>query len=83
MDANYNSQLTMSWFKDNNFFVVDPNIQTLRFGWLWVLILYKEDYFQKIYMCVLLITRLLRLVGRLSARKPVGLTTPVCLLLLL
>ena len=42
----------------------------LRFGWLLVLSLYKEDYLQ-IFKCVLLITRLLLLVGSLSARKPV------------
>ena len=40
----------------------------LRFGWLLVLSLYKEDYLY-IFKCVSL--RLLRLVGRLSARKPV------------
>ena len=42
----------------------------LRFGWLLVISLYKDDYLQ-FFMCVLLITRLLRLVGRLGSRKPV------------
>ena len=36
-----------------------------------VLSLNKEDYLQISKMCVLLITQLLRLVGRLCARKPV------------
>ena len=39
----------------------------LHFGWLLVLSLYKEDYIQ-IFKCVLLITRLLWLVGRLNPR---------------
>ena len=44
---------------------------SLRFGWLLVLSLYKEDYVQIFKMCVLLIAQLLRIVGMLSARKPV------------
>ena len=44
----------------------------LHFGWLLVLSLHKEDYLQFFFkLCVLLITRLLRLVGRLGTRKPV------------
>ena len=39
--------------------------------WLAVVSLYKEGNLQFFLMCVVLITRLLRLVGRLSARKPV------------
>ena len=42
----------------------------LHFGWLLVLSLHEEDYLQ-IFKCILLITRLLRLVGRLGTRKPV------------
>ena len=46
-------------------------LRPLHFGWLLVLSLHKEDYLQIFQMFVLLITRLLRLVGRLGTRKPV------------
>ena len=49
---------------------------TSRFSFLLVVSLYKEDYLQ-IFKRVLLITRPLRLVGRLSAR----LTTPIAWIL--
>ena len=39
---------------------------SLRFGWLFFLSLHKEDYLQNFLMCVLLITRLLRLVWSLN-----------------
>ena len=52
-------------------FVCTTFLWPLRFGWLLVLSLYKKDYLQ-IFKCVSFrLPRLLRLVGRLSARKPV------------
>ena len=51
----------------------------LRLVWLLVCCLYKEVYLQIFLMCVLLITRLLRLVGR-WARKPVNDTSWVALI---
>ena len=45
--------------------------KSLRFGWLLVLGLCKEDYLQFFQMCVLFITQIFRLVGKLESRKPV------------
>ena len=63
-------------FKITNFLTTDWITQViitwpLCFCRRLVLGLYKEDYLQILKMCVLLITQLLRLMGKLGSRKPV------------